>query len=293
MIGPDFVSKLFIRKKITASKAVIFFLFLSLFFTAYSIAQNTGLPDELFAEQDWNACITECSRTLTSNPADEQALLLKALCELRLGKNSTDALRRISDDKSISRNTRNKASYELGKALWSRGHTDEAYRRLKNAYEQTQANDIFIRAGCSLYQLLEQHPDITEGSTGLMIQLETSSKTWPREIWNECAVKTEKKSSALTGKPGEWLIWFYRKQISPALGNRCSLYSSCSEYGMQALRKHGALGIAFIADRGVREPSVLAEKKYPLRTGNHWLYKDPVEDHDWWMRSEGQKADDR
>lgn len=36
------------------------------------------------------------------------------------------------------------------------------------------------------------------------------------------------------------LIRFYRYFISPLLGDRCRFDPSCSEYAVEALRKHGA-----------------------------------------------------
>ncbi|MDP1609546.1 MAG: membrane protein insertion efficiency factor YidD [Sulfuritalea sp.] len=37
------------------------------------------------------------------------------------------------------------------------------------------------------------------------------------------------------------LIRVYQLAISPMLGNRCRFYPSCSEYSMEALRRHGLL----------------------------------------------------
>ncbi|MES2616147.1 MAG: membrane protein insertion efficiency factor YidD [Bdellovibrionota bacterium] len=36
-----------------------------------------------------------------------------------------------------------------------------------------------------------------------------------------------------------FLIMFYRKCISPALGARCRFYPSCSEYSGEVLKKYG------------------------------------------------------
>lgn len=37
------------------------------------------------------------------------------------------------------------------------------------------------------------------------------------------------------------LIWFYKRAISPYLGNCCRYTPTCSEYAAQAITRHGAL----------------------------------------------------
>ena len=37
------------------------------------------------------------------------------------------------------------------------------------------------------------------------------------------------------------LIKFYRKHISPNIGNRCKYVPTCSQYGLEAIEKYGAL----------------------------------------------------
>ena len=43
------------------------------------------------------------------------------------------------------------------------------------------------------------------------------------------------------------LIKFYRKYISPIKGTKCPYFPTCSEYGMEAIEKHGALKGGFLA----------------------------------------------
>ena len=37
------------------------------------------------------------------------------------------------------------------------------------------------------------------------------------------------------------LIKAYQLMVSPFIGKSCRFYPSCSDYGMEAIRKHGAL----------------------------------------------------
>lgn len=41
--------------------------------------------------------------------------------------------------------------------------------------------------------------------------------------------------------PVLWLLRFYKRFISPLLGQHCRFHPSCSEYAMQAIRIHGHL----------------------------------------------------
>lgn len=38
-----------------------------------------------------------------------------------------------------------------------------------------------------------------------------------------------------------WLIRFYQKNISPAGGPCCKYYPTCSQYGIEAIEKYGAI----------------------------------------------------
>lgn len=75
------------------------------------------------------------------------------------------------------------------------------------------------------------------------------------------------------------IVGFYRRQIRPAIGARCSLQPSCSEYFMQAGRLHGILSVPMIADRLVREPSLVRVGANPMQVDGHWRFPDPVESH--------------
>ncbi|MEA5050733.1 MAG: membrane protein insertion efficiency factor YidD [Oscillospiraceae bacterium] len=49
------------------------------------------------------------------------------------------------------------------------------------------------------------------------------------------------------------LLRFYKKNISPSLGNHCRFTPTCSEYAMEAIEVHGALtGCALAAWRVLR-----------------------------------------
>jgi uncharacterized protein len=47
------------------------------------------------------------------------------------------------------------------------------------------------------------------------------------------------------------LITLYRRYVSPLLGQRCRFYPSCSAYGLDAVREHGALRGSWLAVRRI------------------------------------------
>ena len=82
---------------------------------------------------------------------------------------------------------------------------------------------------------------------------------------------------------------FYSAQIGPAIGSRCDLLPSCSEYFLQASRAHGLLGVPIMADRFVREPSVVSARANPATMPDGRIrYADPVSDHDYWMKEDSR-----
>jgi len=47
------------------------------------------------------------------------------------------------------------------------------------------------------------------------------------------------------------LIRVYQLAISPMLGNRCRFHPSCSEYSMEALKRHGLVKGSWLAVRRI------------------------------------------
>ena len=82
------------------------------------------------------------------------------------------------------------------------------------------------------------------------------------------------------GVPVRLLVWVYRRAIRPALGDRCVLDPSCSEYALQAARECGWLGIPMMADRWVREASVIASGEIRFQNDEGQIrYADPITAH--------------
>jgi len=81
-----------------------------------------------------------------------------------------------------------------------------------------------------------------------------------------------------------WIVVIYRAAIRPAIGARCSLTPSCSEYFLQAGQAHSLLAFPIVADRLVREPGVTQAAEHPVSIGENVRYADPLNQHDFWMK---------
>jgi len=80
--------------------------------------------------------------------------------------------------------------------------------------------------------------------------------------------------------PVRLMVGFYRTFIGPALGHRCILEPSCSQYSLQAAQERGWLGLPMTADRLIREPSVVAARERLVTDAQGSVrIADPVSDH--------------
>lgn len=67
------------------------------------------------------------------------------------------------------------------------------------------------------------------------------------------------------------LIWVYQRTISPMLGDVCRYYPSCSHYGAEAIRVHGALkGTALTVRRLLRCTPFHAGGPDPVPPKGRW-----------------------
>jgi hypothetical protein len=107
----------------------------------------------------------------------------------------------------------------------------------------------------------------------------------PLKTWADEPTLEEPKDRA---NVGSWLVGFYRETVSRVDGDRCPSEPSCSEYSLQAFRKHGFLiGWVMTVDRLIHEGSE-ETKVSPVvfSQGKKKIY-DPVENNDfWWYQSE-------
>lgn len=239
------------------------------------------LAAELYGEGNWSACRTECRRVLAAQPGHGAATLLLAIAQARSRTAPTNTLARLCISEKLTPEMRGVARCELADALLDAGKVDSATGHYKAVFQSTRSRALLQRSARALTALLRDHPSIARKSPGLAGQLDTCADIWRRSPKPRPAAKQRKR--AWTALPVEWVISFYRTQISPAIGRRCSLTPSCSEYALRALRRHGLLGLSIYADRAVREPEIVKARKDPVRVGGYRRYRDPLTEHDCWL----------
>jgi len=78
-------------------------------------------------------------------------------------------------------------------------------------------------------------------------------------------------------------IRLFQKVISPADGDRCPMYPSCSHYAAQAVKKHGfLLGTIMATARLTHERGEMQISPRIWVDGSYRFY-DPVENSDFWF----------
>ncbi|HRT06494.1 MAG TPA: membrane protein insertion efficiency factor YidD [Kiritimatiellia bacterium] len=264
-----------------------------IFFFAMALGAAAGsatldLAVDLFAEGSWAAAHVEGLRVQAevSGPGANRAQSLAAVSSLRLdaGRESAkDVLANLWRAGSADLETRCMAAYEYGLADWADGGTNAA-AALEFAYLETRDTPLFWRAGCSLYFYLKADKPLRESRPATWRSLQSCRDAWPLAVWQECRPR-KPRGPSVASLPGRWIVAFYRAQIGPAIGSRCDLQPSCSEYFLQASRAHGWLGVPIMADRFVREPSVVSAREKPVAMPDGRVrFADPVSDHDRWLK---------
>lgn len=245
--------------------------------------QSLDLAAELVAETNWVGARREALRVLSVQPDDERALLLAAVSGLRgspFAPNRTNDLHRLvhlaadASDPEV----RSLAAYEAGRARWQAGDPVQAWSLYALAFQSAPDRDLFLRSGCALFLLRQEDEQLGRDQPALLNQLATCRNLWRWELRDEVR-PIRAATSRVSAKPAEWTVRFYRQQIGPAIGHRCSLYPSCSAYFLQASRAYGLLGVPLIADRLVREPGVVSAGERPILTNGVLRHADPLSDH--------------
>ena len=256
---------------------------LSAFLSSAPISSAETLAEQLFAEGKWQQCRSECLRLLATSPDNSNIQLTSLQAQQRMGKNVTDDMTALADSTKTPQELRCEASYELALIHLDAKHSEDALDRLIYCFNHTKSGQLFAASTRKANTILNNNPALEEKHQELVSIIRTASRTWPRNR-NVSA----DKSTWLPANPAMLVISFYRSQISPAIGARCSLHPSCSQYAVESLKKHPIAGIGLTGDRMIREPDVVDAKDKPIVLQNKIKYSDPVSDHDFWMKDTGK-----
>lgn len=245
------------------------------------------LAADLMEEGSWEAASDESQRVLLHDPDNPVARLMGYVANARLGRHLASTVDGLEDlvAHAGSRTVRALAAYEAARLRITAGDWARAYEWLKLVFLDSPTPALFLRSGCTLDLLGREHPELEAGNMNLRVQLLTCEQLWDAPLRRQCALSRPVVRKGLFSLPGRAIVSFYRSCISPALGARCSLEPSCSQLFLEASRKHGLMGFPILADRLIREPSVVAAAHHTVQVGSRRLIADPLSDHDFWMSS--------
>jgi hypothetical protein len=262
-------------------------ILLGILFLCLTASTHAGdLAWDLYEEGNWSACSVEAQRLLLNEPTNEFARFLLASSAIRQNRIS-DSIPVLSNlaEQATTPEIRARAALDLSRLQTLNGHPQEAWTLSFSALTTTSDSRTFFQA-LSLMHQARRH-------SGIDLQMDSSQEmqflTCERLLRNAPESLRPPTPDSLARRigsaPGKLIVSFYRTCIRPVLGDRCSLSPSCSEYLLQASHHHGLIALPMIADRLVREPSVVAAARHPSVTGRRTVYLDPVEAHDFWMEN--------
>lgn len=254
------------------------------------LAHNAlDFPLELFAEGDWEQCRRESRRLLLQGESDPAVRLLFLMSLCRQGEESGEIaqqLASIGEDTALPKSLTSLACYEAGLLYAVRSNDMRAADLLRQSFLTAPDVSLYRRAGYALDMIIKRTPSRWSADKDLRMQLATASGSWDegirRDVHRQMKLPDPTRVSA---RPGQWIVTFYRQQIAPAIGSRCSLTPSCSEYFLMASRAHGLGGIPMIADRLVREPGEVSHGVVQKDGGRKGIISDPVGAHEQWFNS--------
>jgi uncharacterized protein len=111
------------------------------------------------------------------------------------------------------------------------------------------------------------------------------------EPWPKRPARTESEAPPGPLSPGQkaaqGVLRFFQEYISPVDGDRCPCYPTCSQYSVEAIRRHGFwIGVVMTFDRLIHESSEIQQAPL-VKVYGAYRYYDPVENNDFWWNKGG------
>ncbi len=213
-------------------------------------------------------------------------MLVRELLDEGAAREALDETASLKAENPSATNALEDLAAELALAGGTANGVAEAFRTARDPR-------VFRVAGAALSLLFERDATFRAENAALAEQVEFCRESWTEKDWAEARERVAAIAPPRRRRgPGAWLssgvVGFYRLFVGPAIGSRCVLEPSCSQYYLEASRKHGVLGAPMIADRFVREPVASGSERLVRRPDGSWRHPDPVSDHDWWFEKEAK-----
>lgn len=256
-----------------------------LFFAWGAHAAGTAdLACALAVEGRWTEAHREALRLLAGDASNATGRLVAAACHAAFRTSempgAAGELASAAGDPSAAPGLRALARYALGIAAARAGRIDEARAWLGGCLDATTPASLAVRAACVLDETDRRHPPPSAPPYAARMSDLRPRFTPALRADAVRMLDTPTGAGPRTSPPVVGgIVRFYRSHIRPAIGSRCSLQPSCSEYFLEAGRQHGALAVPMIADRLFREPSVVSAAEEPVMVDGKQRIADPVERH--------------
>lgn len=250
---------------------------------------DAALARELLDAGDWAGGRREARRAALAGSDDPEIRYIEAVCLLRLGTEEAAARSAlagvIADFRARGVSDRAAAAaLELGASEEAAGRWRPALEAYATALACARTPDPALRAAAGIDRLRKRDPEWSRSAPELEPVLRSLRPAIPDEakLAPVAAGREPDRGFRLSG----FFVSLYRTQVRPAIGDRCEMNPSCSEYFRQAGLRHGWLAFPMIGDRFFREPSVVQAADAASARDRQSRVPDPLDDHDFWHRKE-------
>lgn len=268
-------------------RALVLFTSALLYCGGGVLADAPSLARQLYAEQDWRGARREALRGSPDESDTEWDAAVAALAAARLfPQERRDRAKAIRDviEETECRNVAAWTALELARMDWERDDLESAARLIEDAFTRAEDHDLFLQSAYLLRVLALRYPHRVSIPDAIRTQVMTVYSRVTPAIEQAANPPGRQRSSRLSARVASGAVRFYQTQISPALGQRCSMYPSCSVYCVQACQRYGLVGVAMTADRLIRETDHVNHRINPIVIDGVEKFHDPVHAHSFWFR---------
>ncbi|MDA3797467.1 MAG: membrane protein insertion efficiency factor YidD [Kiritimatiellae bacterium] len=284
------IFRIFVKRNLILVGFLFYFLhtFAIVAQTVQSKDVTTKLIKQFAKDANWKNCYVEAMRADISYPENQEFKYYKAMSALKLNKNNEESLETLykiytSTNLPTSNRTKTLAAYEYGREQWKQANDKQAFDGVTYTFYNTKSPELFILSGCALFQFASDFPQYKKDNPDLYMQINSSRDLWNAKYFTLSKVEIKHENTGLITKAGKGFITFYRTQIGPAIGDRCVLQPSCSEYFKQNLNAHGIVALPMQTDRFFREPDMAHRSSNVIIVNGKVKHTDPISDHDFWF----------